>query len=167
MLKKAVIELFKYAKILACDFDGTLTDGYVYFNQDGVETVRCSRKDGYAANLLREKGIHMVIISQEPNPIVATRAKKMKIDYFHAIESAESKLEILKRYILDNNVSPAEVVYIGDDVNDIGCMNFAGVGVTVSDGHDECKKIADYITVQKGGEHAVREVCDLILQAHV
>jgi len=62
-------------------------------------------------------------------------------------------------------VSLEDIVYIGDDVNDIECLQAVGVSVTVADGHPDCKAIADYITERKGGEHAVREVCDLILKA--
>ena len=155
----------KNIKIVAMDFDGTLTDGYVYFDQNGIETVRCSRKDTLFIKTLQNKGIHFVIISTETSQVVAARAQKMKVDYFHGVPGlGEQKLDILKKYVAEKGAKPEEVIYFGDDVNDVACMKFAKVAITVADGHDECKKIAKFVTKGRGGEHALREVCDLLMQ---
>lgn len=159
------LERLNKMKILALDFDGVLTDGYVYVNQQGEETVRCSRKDSLGTNMLQVIGIYVVVISKEINPIVEIRCKKMKVDCYHGVQDGKDKLSILKCYALERTISLNEVVYIGDDVNDIECLQAVGVSVIVADGHPDCKAIADYITKQKGGEGAVREVCDLILES--
>ncbi len=159
------LERLNKIEILALDFDGILTDGYVYINQQGEETVRCSRKDSLGINILQELGICVVVISKETNQVVATRCKKMNVDFFYGVDTGDQKLDILKRYLQERNLSLEETVYMGDDVNDIACLQAVGVSVTVADGHPDCKTIADYITKRKGGEHAVREVCDLILES--
>ena len=150
-------------KVLALDFDGVLTDGYVYFRQDGMETVRCRRKDSLGTNMLQKAGVGVVVISKETNPVVATRCRKMNVDFFYSVDTDDQKLDILKKYLRERNLSLEETAYMGDDINDLECLRAVGVSITVADGHPDCKAIADYITKRKGGEHAVREVCDLIL----
>ncbi len=156
---------FSEIRILALDFDGTLTDGFVQVRQDGMETVRCSRRDSLGTNNLKTAGVRVVIISKETNPVVQKRAEKMKVDCYHGVDSGEQKGQILQRYAQKLGVPLAHVAYMGDDVNDIECIKLAGIGITVADGHQKCKNVADYITTRKGGDHAVREVCELILEA--
>lgn len=152
-------------KLLALDFDGVLTDGYVYFRQDGMETVRCSRRDSLGTNMLQKAGIGVVVISKETNPVVQVRCKKMGVDYYFDVETGANKLKVLKDYIVERGIAAEEVVYVGDDVNDLECLQFAGIGIAVADSDEECKSVAKYVTVRDGGRHAVREVCDLILEA--
>jgi len=165
MEEQKFLDKLKKIKLLVLDFDGVLTDGYVYFRQDGMETVRCSRKDSLGINMLQKAGIGVVVISKETNPVVATRCRKMNVDFFYGVDMGDQKLDILKRYLQERNLSLEETAYMGDDVNDIECIQAVGVGVTVADGYSDCKAIADYITERKGGEHAVREICELILKA--
>jgi len=164
-MDKQLLGKLKKIKLLVLDFDGVLTDGYVYVNQQGEEIVRCSRKDSLGTNMLQKAGIGVVVISKETNPVVAIRCEKMGVDFFHGIDTGEQKLGVLKRYLKTKRLSLEETVYIGDDVNDIKCLEVVGVSITVADGHPDCKAIADYITERNGGEHAVREICDLILKA--
>ncbi|MBP6885661.1 MAG: HAD hydrolase family protein [Candidatus Pacebacteria bacterium] len=156
---------FASIEILALDFDGTLTDGFVHVRQDGMETVRCSRRDSLGTNLLQAAGVKVVIISKETNPVVQTRAQKMKVDCYHGVATGEGKLEILRRYAAERQVPLERVSYMGDDINDLECIKAVGLGITVADGHPMCIGGADFVTTRKGGEHAVREVCDLILEA--
>jgi len=150
-------------KLLALDFDGTLTDGFVYTDQEGREFVRCSRRDSLGINALKRLGIIVVVISTETNSVVDVRCKKLGIESFSGI-SGERKLFVLARYMEKNRIGQIQVAYMGDDINDIGCLEFAGIAITVADGHELCKDYADYITKKTGGNHAVREVCDLILK---
>jgi len=159
-----VINLAKI-KVLVLDFDGVLTNSYVYFRQDGMEAVRCSRKDSLGTNMLQEAGVEVVVISKETNPVVAARCKKMSVDFFHGVSTGDQKLVVLKKYLQEKNLSLEETAYMGDDINDLECIQAVGVGITVADGHSDCKAIADYITERKGGKHAVREICDLILNS--
>ena len=157
---------FEKIKFLALDFDGVLTDGKVYFDQDGHEMVVNSRRDSMGVGMLQKLvGIYVCIISTETNPVVAKRAEKMKVDVRQKIETSEGKLEVLKRIAEEKGFSPEQILYMGDDINDLKPLEYAGVGVTVADGHKLLKEKADYITTGKGGDHAVREVCEMILEA--
>jgi YrbI family 3-deoxy-D-manno-octulosonate 8-phosphate phosphatase len=165
IIKKSLNIKIKKIKILALDFDGVLTDGFVYVDQNGIEMIRCSRRDTLGFEALRKKGIEIVVISKEKNPVVEVRCKKMQVKCWTGINSGEDKLFILKKIIKKSGLNPENVCYIGDDINDLTCIKYVGLGVTVSDGNEKNKKAADYITKRKGGDHAVREVCDIILDA--
>lgn len=163
-MSEALKEKISKIKLLALDFDGTLTDGFVYVNQKGHESVRCSRRDSLGIDMLRVAGVSICVISKETNPIIQVRCKKMRIPCFHSIKTGEGKREILKRVMEKLDLPPHEVAYMGDDVNDIPAMELAGIAFGPSDARPEVKKIA-YIVETSGGNHAVREVCELILKA--
>ncbi|MEK7536884.1 MAG: HAD hydrolase family protein [Patescibacteria group bacterium] len=152
----------KKIKLFALDFDGVFTDAKVYLNQDGIETVVCSRRDSLGMNLLKKEGIKFVVISMESSPVVAKRCEKLKIEMLY---SPDDKLSSFKSLIKRERMNIEEVAYMGDDLNDLDCLKYAGVAFTVKDGASECLKIADYATKRQGGDHALREVCDLILGA--
>lgn len=166
MKRKLIVETnqSKWAniKLLALDFDGTLTDGFVYTDQYGNESVRCSRRDSLGINALKQLGVDVIVISTETNPVVAVRCKKLGIKCFSGVPG-NKKIDVLKKYMKENGILRPQVAYMGDDLNDIGCLKFAGVAVTVADGHERCKYHVDYVTKKTGGNHAVREVCDLII----
>jgi 3-deoxy-D-manno-octulosonate 8-phosphate phosphatase (KDO 8-P phosphatase) len=163
MIKKDLDIKIKKIKLLALDFDGVLTDGFVYVDQMGREMVRCSRRDTLGLGMLKNKGIEVVVISKEKNSVVKARCKKMQIKCWAGVDSGNNKLFILKKIVKKLGLNPDNVCYVGDDVNDLFCIKYAGFGVTVADGDKKNKKEADYITKRKGGEHAVREICNLIL----
>lgn len=156
---------FKKIKLLALDFDGVMTDGYVYVGQDAKEVVRCSRKDGLGIEMLRISGIDVVVISKETSPVVAARCEKLKIEYWQGRENSESKLEVLKKVANNRGLKIEQVAYMGDDLNDLSVLKGAGLAIAVADAHPAVKKICDHVTKAKGGEHAVREVCEEILIA--
>lgn len=158
-------EKFKKIKLLAMDFDGVMTDGYVYVNQNGKESVKCSRKDGLGVEMLRNAGVYLAVISKEENPVVLSRCKKLKIDCWNGVSDGASKLRIFLRILEDKKIFPEEAAYMGDDLNDLEALERAGLAITVADGHKKIKNICHYTTMAKGGEHAVREVCEQILQS--
>lgn len=159
-IKRDLIKKLRKVKLFALDFDGVFTDGKVYLNQDGVETVVCSRRDSLGMNLLKKEGIKFVVLSMEPNPIVAKRCEKLKIEMLY---SPDDKLSLFKDLIKREKVKIEEVAYMGDDLNDLDCLKYAGTAFTVKDGALECLKAADYVTERQSGDHALREICDLIL----
>ena len=164
-MNRRLKEKLKKIKLLAMDFDGVMTDGTVYIDQDGIETVRCSRKDGLGIEMLKRAGILACVISKETNPVVTARCDKLKIKCWQKVENGESKAEILERIMAEQGLTKEEVAYMGDDLNDMAPLQAAGIAFTVADGHPLVKKISDYITRAKGGGHAVREICELILEA--
>ncbi len=156
---------FKKIKLLALDFDGTLTLGaFVFVSENGQESVICSRRDSLGIEMLKQIGIEVVVISKETNKVVSARCQKMNIECYQGVSTDNDKLSILKRLIQSKNLVSEQTAYIGDDVNDILCIKHAGMGIATADAHKSVKDKADYITKSNGGVGAVREVCDLILE---
>ena len=159
------LKKLKDVKLLAMDFDGVHTDGLVYMNEDGGEAVICSRVDGMGLELLRaHSDVKTCVISKEENLVVAARCRKLKIVCHQGIEGGEGKLETLKKIMSEDNLGNTEVIYIGDDVNDIPCLKEV-IGVAVANARPEVKKITQYTTAAFGGGGAIREICDFILEA--
>ena len=147
-------------KLLAMDFDGVLTNNKVIVDENGKESVVCNRSDGLGIDLLKKKGIDIVVISKETNKVIKARCDKLKINCNQGIDD---KITILKKEIKKRNLKAEEVCFIGNDVNDIECIKYVGLGVAVNDAYPKVKKIADIITKKNGGEGAVREIIDKIL----
>ena len=155
-------EVLSKIKILFLDFDGVLTDGYVYVDEYGKETARCSHRDGMGIKMIGQVGIKVVVISGQISSYVKARCKKLKIECFQGIDN---KAEFLKGYFQNRQILPEEAAYVGDDVNDFSAMKIIGAPIAVGDAVSAIKEIALYVTEKNGGEGAVREVCDLILKA--
>ena len=145
---------------LVMDFDGVLTDNLVHVAQDGTETVGCSRGDGLGLELLRKRGLPMLVLSKEQNPVVQARCRKLQLPCENGVEA---KLPALRAFCDRAGVQLARTVYVGNDVNDLECLAAAGCGVAVADAHPEAKRHAKLILQADGGRGAVRELCDLIL----
>ena len=149
-------------KLLVLDFDGVLTDNRVFVNQDGVESVAANRSDSYGLGMLRKVGIESMVISKETNPVVAARCKKINIPYLQGIDDKEKALKAL---LAEKGLNPANVAFIGNDVNDLPGFRVAGWSVAVADALPEVIREADYVLSKPGGRGAVRELCDLILKS--
>jgi YrbI family 3-deoxy-D-manno-octulosonate 8-phosphate phosphatase len=163
-MNQEFIKKISKIKIFITDFDGIHTNGYVYVDEFGRESVKCSRKDGLAYDFLKKMGIISYIISKEKNPVVSMRAKKLGVDYYFGVSSSESKKNIIIKLLKKHKVNSSDVLYMGDDINDIEPIKFVGVPVTVSDAHKIIKKHSMYITKSKGGEHAIREVVSILMK---
>lgn len=146
--------------LLALDFDGVMTDNAVYVAQDGQEWVRCSRGDGMGITLLRRAGLPIWVISTEKNPVVKARCDKLKIG---CIQGCDDKTAVFRSFLQEHGHDPRSVVFVGNDVNDLGCLELAGCGVVVADAHPHVMPVADVILPERGGHGAVRAVCDAIL----
>lgn len=160
-LTPALKKKFAKCKLLVLDFDGVLTNNKVYVNQNGIETVRCDRGDGLGLELLRKHtDVETLIISKEKNPVVVARANKLKIK---CISGKDDKLTTLKKEIKLRKISQEQVCFVGNDLNDIECLKSISLGVAVNDSHPLLASIANYKTTKKGGDGAVREICELLL----
>lgn len=148
--------------LLVLDFDGVVTDNRVWVSEEGREMVAAYRSDSLIMGKLRAAGTEVVILSSEVNPVVAARARKMKVEAIHGV-GLEDKAEVLKNLLESRKINPAHVAYIGNDLNDLPCFEVAGWAVAVADAQPEVLRAADYVTRKPGGHGAVREVCDLIL----
>jgi N-acylneuraminate cytidylyltransferase len=149
--------------LIICDFDGVITDNRVWVDQDGKEAVAAYRSDSIRIREMHALGIEVMILSSEPNSVVAARAKKMGVEAVHGIgihEKGVALREVLER----KNVRAENVIYVGNDLNDLPCFEIAGWSVAVADAYPEILGAADHVLSKPGGHGALRELCDLILQ---
>ena len=143
------------------DFDGVLTNNLVYLDENGKESVSCSRADGLAFDLLRKLNKDMYIVSTETNPVVNARAKKLKIPVLQGIKN---KVELLKEVVQKKGLNFKNICYVGNDINDYGAMKLCGLKVCPSDSHKEILAISDIILNTKGGYGIVRELIEDVFQ---
>lgn len=150
-------------QMIVCDFDGVVTDNLVITDQDGRESVTASRSDSMHIKILREKGVEMLIISSEPNPVVAARAKKMGVEAIHGV-GMQDKGRVMREVLERKNVKAENVIYLGNDLNDLPCFEVAGWSVAVADAYPEVIRAADHVLTKNGGQGAVRELCEIVLK---
>ena len=148
--------------LIICDFDGVITDNRVWVDQDGNESIAAYRSDSLRIRELRELGIEVMILSSEPNPVVEARAKKMGVEAIHGVGIHE-KGRVMREVLQRKNVQAENVIYIGNDRNDLPCFEIAGWSVAVADAYPEVIRAADHLLTKAGGHGALRELCDLIL----
>lgn len=149
------------AALLVMDFDGVLTDNRVWVNEKGEECVAANRSDSLGLALLREKtGIELLVLSKERNPVVEARCRKMKVA---SIQSVDDKAAELTRIMNEKGLQPGQVIYMGNDTNDLPCFPIAGFAVAPADAHPEVARRADLVLNLRGGHGAVRELCDILL----
>lgn len=148
----------KKFKMLVTDCDGVLTDSGMYYFDNNMEGKKFNTRDGKAFEILREKGILTCIITGENTKIVENRAKKMKIDFL--VQGSTNKKNDLLDMCSKNNISLSEVVYIGDDLNDLETMKIVGLSVCPKDAVKEVRKTAKYKSAKLGGNGVVRDVVE-------
>ena len=149
-------------KLFAADVDGTMTDGCMYYAENGIELKKFNFHDGMGFKLLRDAGIKTAIITSEDTPIVKKRADKLKVDYLSM--GTWGKLDFVKNICKELNISLEETAYIGDDINDIELLKAVKYKACPADAMDKVKEIQG-ITVlsNKGGYGAVREFIEKLL----
>jgi N-acylneuraminate cytidylyltransferase len=150
----------KKIRLLVMDFDGVLTDNRVWVNDKGEEMVAANRSDSLGLNIMREKtGVECLVISKERNLVVEARCRKMNVPVLQAVDD---KASALSKVMHEKGIKPEEVIYVGNDTNDLPCFPVAGFAVAPSDSHPDVLRRADMILTQKGGHGAVRELCDIL-----
>ena len=148
---------FSKLKLIVLDFDGVLTNNKVLLNNKGEEFVSCSRADGIAFDALKVLKVQTIILSTEKNKVVSSRAKKLQVECIQGIENKKDKLmELIKKYKLDKD----EILYVGNDINDISAMSLCELTFCPSDSHEAVKNIAKVVLRTKGGEGVIREILE-------
>ncbi|MFI2643050.1 cytidylyltransferase domain-containing protein [Streptomyces sp. NPDC018610] len=142
------------------DFDGTQTDDRVLIDSDGRELVSVHRGDGLGIAALRRSGLPLLILSTEQNPVVAARARKLRLPVLHGIDHKDLAL---KQWCEEQGIAPERVLYVGNDVNDLPCFALVGWPVAVADAHDAVRGAARAVTTVPGGHGAVREIAGWLL----
>jgi YrbI family 3-deoxy-D-manno-octulosonate 8-phosphate phosphatase len=144
-------------KVLITDFDGVHTDGRVLFSEDGTESVSCNRRDGFGVEIAKRNGLEVLILSKEKNSVVAARARKLGVECIH---SCDDKLTVLSRWLKSRDLHWDDIAYIGDDVNDVDCLQLAGFSICPADAVALVKETSDLCLQTPGGAGCIREIVD-------
>lgn len=148
-------------KLFVMDVDGTLTDGKIYMSAVGEMCKAFDVRDGYGIkHILPQMGIKPAIITGRKSDIVQRRAEELGIELLY--QDVTDKLSILKKMAEEQECGLDEVIYMGDDCNDLMCMKKVGFCACPADAQEEVKNAADYIAVKGGGDGAVREAIDYL-----
>lgn len=153
----------KNIKLFLSDIDGTLTDGGMYYSENGDELKKFNTRDGMGLTMLREQGIKVGIITSEDRELNQRRANKLQLDFFYQGKSNGGKLSVAQNICNKMGISMQEVAYIGDDVNCIELLSSVGMAACPADADERVKAIPGiHIMTKKGGEGCVREFCNLV-----
>lgn len=161
-MEKVLLKASKI-KLLVFDVDGVLTNGQLIFGDDGQEYKAFHSRDGHGMKMLMHNGIDIAIITGRTSNVVKHRMKNLGIQHIYQgkLDKRPAFMEIRGKLGLNRE----QLAYVGDDIVDLPVLLQAGFAVTVADGHDLVKQHADWVTPHAGGQGAVRDVCELILQA--
>jgi len=143
------------------DFDGVMTDNAALLLEDGTEGVVVHRGDGAGIELLRATGVPLLVITKETNPVALRRCEKLGLP---CLSQILDKWPVLEAWLAERGIDPASVVYVGNDRNDVECLEQVGCGVAVADAHSSAVAAADLVLARPGGGGAVRELADLLLE---
>lgn len=161
-MREEIIEKLRKIKLLLLDVDGVLTEGSIIYDSQGRELKIFNVKDGLGIFLLTQRGFPVVILSAKNSKVVKKRAKDMGIrDVFWGYPKEKVLDKILKKY----KVSAEEIAFIGDDLIDVEVAKRVGLSFAVADASPFLKEVVDFVTNNRGGKGAVREVAELIMEA--
>jgi YrbI family 3-deoxy-D-manno-octulosonate 8-phosphate phosphatase len=150
--------------VVVFDFDGVLTDNRVIVDQDGKESVCCSRSDGLAFDGFRKLRIPTFILSTETNPVVVARARKLQIP---VLDSASDKVKSLLNLCEQNGFQLKNILYVGNDINDYMVMQECGFSACPSDAHQSIKQISTIVLESCGGHGVAREILEKVLNVNL
>ena len=161
--RKISRNILQRIRLFATDVDGVLTDAGMYYAESGDEWKKFNTRDGMGIKLLQRAGIITAIVTQERTKLVARRAEKLAIPELH--QGVMDKLLLVSEMAVRHGLTLSQVAYIGDDINDLETLKAVGFSATPADGMPQVAAAVDYICQKKGGEGAVREIIEMILEA--
>ena len=150
-------------RLLLLDVDGVLTDGSILLSHDGTESKSFNTQDGFGLRLLLEAGIETGVITARTSEAVTRRAQDLKMRY--VFQGVSNKLTAYKEIVRQSGLKPFEIAYMGDDWLDLVLLTKVGFAAVPENGVAEVRQVAHYVSRKTGGHGAVREVCDLLLEA--
>jgi 3-deoxy-D-manno-octulosonate 8-phosphate phosphatase (KDO 8-P phosphatase) len=150
-------------RLLALDVDGVLTDGRIIMDHEGREIKAFDVRDGHGIKLLREAGIEVAMLTGRNSPVVQKRADDLGITWLR--QGVADKVAAYAEIAREASIADEQTCFVGDELVDIPLLKRVGFPIVVADGVHEAKQWALYVTKAPGGKGAVREVCDLLLQA--
>ena len=158
-----VLDRARKVRLLCVDVDGVLTDAGMYYGPDGEVLKKFNTRDGMGLARVRDAGVAVAIISGEDSAIVHARAAKLKIDDVYC--GAHNKRVAIDELCQRHGLELHEVAFIGDDLNDLPALECVGLACAVADAAEPVQAIAHYVTKRRGGDGAVRELCELLIAA--
>ncbi len=150
-------------RLIVLDVDGTMTDGGIYIDSNGIEHKKFNIKDGAGIILAESIGIEFMILTGRKSACVEQRAKELNIKY--VCQGIHCKVDYLKDFARNKGLLADHIAYIGDDLNDLPAMRFVGVAACPLDAADEVKALCDYVLPVNGGEGVVRAFVNLLLKS--
>ena len=150
-------------RLLCVDVDGVLTDAGMYYGPDGEVLKKFNTRDGMGLERVRQAGVAVAIISGEDSAIVHARAAKLKIDDVFC--GASNKRLAIDALCQKHRLELDEVAFVGDDLNDLPALECVGLACAVADAAEAVKAVAHYVAQRRGGDGAVREICDFLIAA--
>ncbi|MDR3393586.1 MAG: HAD-IIIA family hydrolase [Parasulfuritortus sp.] len=163
MIDEAVLDRARAVKLLVFDVDGVLTDGSLFYGDDGQEYKAFNSRDGHGIKMLRDAGVEAAILTGRSSKVVLHRARNLGIS--RIIQGAHDKLVSYQAMLTETGLKPVEIAYMGDDLVDLSVMRRCGLACTVPDAPEAVKARAHYVAKAGAGRGAAREVCELIMQA--
>jgi len=160
---KAALVRAAQVKLLLLDVDGVLTDGTLIYSSDGVESKCFNTQDGLGLRLLQDSGVSVGIITARTSPMVERRAQDLRLA--HVFQGHSDKLVIYEQILKETGLRPPQTGYMGDDLMDLPILNRVGLAAAPANAVAEIRQRAHYSCERSGGSGAVRELCDLILEA--
>ncbi|WP_455209302.1 KdsC family phosphatase [Kaarinaea lacus] len=158
-----VLTRAKNIKLVIFDVDGVLTDGSLFYGDDGQEYKAFNSRDGHGMKMLQETGVQIGIITGRTSEVVLHRMQNLQVQ--HIYQGRLEKLPAFEELISKLGVAPADVAYVGDDVVDLPIMIRVGLAITVPGAHDLAKQHAHWITSKPAGAGAARDICEMIMKA--
>ncbi len=162
IVSKKSISAIKKIKLLCLDVDGVMTDGGIYYSNDGNIIRKYNIQDGYGIKRIIKFGLNIAVITMSNEKNIKIRMKSLGIkNYFFNINSKLSVVNMLSKKM---NIKMSEIAFLGDDLNDMEVMKKVGLPISVSNAVREIKKLTLFTTTLPGGSGAIRQVCDLIIK---
>jgi len=161
--RAACLNRAKAIKLLLLDVDGVLTDGSITYTHSGDEIKTFHCRDGFGMTMLKKIGVEVGLISARQSEAVTRRAHDLKLT--HVFQGTRHKLAVFTELLHELKLTPAEVAFMGDDWLDLAVLNQVGLAATVADGMPELKPFVHFVAEHQGGRGAVRDLCDLIIEA--
>jgi 3-deoxy-D-manno-octulosonate 8-phosphate phosphatase (KDO 8-P phosphatase) len=162
-LDEGLAAKIRQIRLLVLDVDGVMTDGRIIMDYEGRESKNFNVKDGHGMKILMRCGIDVILVTGRRSAVVEHRARDLGIGEIY--QGVHNKLEIAEAILRNRSMNYNHMAFVGDDIVDIPVLKRAGFSVAVADAVEDVKKCVDYVTINKGGRGAVREVCELILKA--
>ncbi len=157
------LQKLQSVKVLMLDVDGVLTDGKIIYTDRGEEIKSFDVRDGHGLKLLMRSGLDVVLLTGRESEVVLHRARDLGIERIY--QKVINKIEVYETILARENLLDENIGFVGDDLVDLPVLRRAGFSAAVPDAVPEVLEVVDYVTTKKGGEGAVREICELLLKA--